>query len=82
MLNGENHVDPDYPDPFKVAKERGIFQELVLEEGTITTPDIVDRIIANRYVCTVAIFNVLPFMVSLAKSLLNATRRKQPKKSG
>ena len=41
--------DEDGDDPFKIPKERGIFK--VISSGSeLTTRDIVERIIKNRYV--------------------------------
>ena len=42
-------VDEDGKDPYKVAKEKGIFK-VVSSGSLLTTRDIVERIIKNRFV--------------------------------
>jgi ethanolamine-phosphate cytidylyltransferase len=48
VFHGEHHLDPEAAvDPYKLAKEKGIFHGINLQDA-ITTEDIVDRIIGNR----------------------------------
>ncbi len=57
MLDGEWHSESPI-DPFRFAKERGIFHSLDMPDDTLTTPDIVERIVANRLSDFIFVFKV------------------------
>ena len=51
VVHGKTRImaDEDGEDPFKIPKERGIFKA-ISSGSELTTHDIVERIIKNRYV--------------------------------
>lgn len=53
MVHGETNVmrDENGKDPFQMPKEKGMFK-VVASGSQLTTHDIVERIIQNRFVIT------------------------------
>ena len=53
MVHGETNVmsDENGKDPFQMPKEKGMFK-VVASGSQLTTQDIVERIIQNRFVIT------------------------------
>ncbi|KAL0088174.1 hypothetical protein J3Q64DRAFT_1808284 [Phycomyces blakesleeanus] len=52
VAHGNTSMEPDLDgnDPYKLAKQRGIYREIENPNSTITTEGIIDRIIENRLI--------------------------------
>ena len=47
-MHGEFEIDEHFPDIYTVPKKLGIYKD-IFDRDALTTVDIVDRIIANRW---------------------------------